>query len=129
MMKLSVKKSFVCCLLLIALFIFSNETSAQITPCTKLAGVEGIKVMLDEIYFLAAPGSQPSSLSMQALSWKVRCQIGALKTELGASTNLEPVPCQGRKPTSVSDFTRDQVRQLNDQRVVLEVWGILQNSS
>jgi len=127
MMTSQFKTFIVCNLLLIAVFIFSNETYAQITPCTKVTQVEGLKVMLDEIYFLAAPGSQPSSLSMQALAWKVSCQIRALKTELGASTDrFELVPCLGRKPASESDFTRDQVSQLNAQRVVLEVWGLLQ---
>lgn len=130
MMPSLIKKFIVSNLLLLALFIFSNEAAAQITPCTKVTQVEGLKVMLDEIYFLASSGTQPSSVSMQALAWKVSCQIRALKAELGASTQqFELVPCLGRKPASESDFTRDQVSQLNAQRVVLEVWGVLQNSA
>lgn len=130
MMTSLIKKFITSGLLLIALFTVSNEASGQITPCTKVTQVEGLKVMLDEIYFLATSGTQPTSLSMQALSWKVSCQIRALKAELGASTQqFELVPCLGRKPGSESDFTRDQVSQLNAQRVVLEVWGVLQNSA
>jgi hypothetical protein len=125
-----IKKLIASNLLLMALFIFSNEATAQITPCTKVTQVEGLKVMLDDIYFLATSGTQPTSLSMQALAWKVSCQIRALKAELGASSQqFELIPCLGRKPGSESDFTRDQVSQLNAQRVVLEVWGVLQNSA
>ena len=112
--------------------MFLNGTSAhaEITPCRKVAQVEGLKVMLDEIYFLASPGTQPSGVSMQALVWKVSRQIRALKTELGASAErFELVPCAGRKPSSESDFTRDQVSQLNAQRVVLEVWGVLESAT
>ncbi|MCI0615989.1 hypothetical protein L0244_23640 [bacterium] len=130
MMTPQFKKFVVGYLLLIALIIFSNESAAQITPCTKVTQVEGLKVMLDDIYFIAPSGTQPSGVSMQALAWKVSCQIRALKTELGASKErFELVPCLGRKPGSESDFTRDQVGQLNAQRVVLEVWGLLQNSA
>jgi hypothetical protein len=99
-------------------------TQAQLVPCPKSAQGNGLKVMLDDIYFVAAAGTTPPAVAMDRLAFTVERKLRALKADLGDPP--EVVLCLGRKPRATSDFSRPQVDQLNASNVVLVVWGTLE---
>jgi hypothetical protein len=101
--------------------LFAPAVAAQLMPCPEVGNVSDMKVVLDAVYFNPPVGRSQDVFPMQRLTANLQSQLSALRTDLGAVT--EVVVCATRKPSGESDFTQPQTDQYNASRVVLEVWG------
>jgi hypothetical protein len=110
--------------LAIALLGMPAVAHSQLSSCSKLSSVNGLKIMLDDVYATApAPGSD-APVSMDRLYATISRRLRELRAEIGDPP--EVVLCTGRKPHTASDFVRSQADQLNASDVILEIWGILE---
>lgn len=112
-------QSIVSCGLVAAVLtiVSASAVRAQIVACPGVSE-PGLKVLLDDIGDVAAASASPL---MQPLRFRVEANLQQLKAETGLQ--LTVVRCARRRPQDPSEFQRQLVRDLNTQKVVLEVWG------
>jgi hypothetical protein len=95
---------------------------AQLRECPGIAN-PGYKVMLDNLGVLG-PGTQSAQLLRDRLRQKVQFDLANIQLE--TSPQLLVVPCRERVPQDVTDFNPTIVDSLNNQRVLVEIWGQIQ---
>jgi hypothetical protein len=115
------------CLLLVLMTV---PVGSQTIDCSASASGENYQVYLDELTFAREVLKNDSQLQnlMARLSFKLRSRMDTLRQETG------PVPivvdfCAGRKPEGEAIFTRRLVESLDDNEVILELWGQLDGQS
>ncbi len=96
---------------------------AQLTDCRGIrSGIE-YKIAVDEVTMSAAVGTSSRSLIVDRLTADLQTQIEEITVEEGGEIVL--VPCVGRRPHGELDFDRNLIEALNNNNVVLEIWGSL----
>lgn len=116
------------------MLLVSGAAPAQLADCAALAaGTRNYKVVLDDLSFTpsaVAAGSATSNLK-NLLTFNLTTQLGEFQQDV-EKLNLDPrvelglVNCLGRKPSLAgAEFTHQHLTNLNDQRVVVELWGAL----
>lgn len=100
---------------------------AQMIPCKGVSD-QGLKLLLDEVVSSGAG----SEAVMLALLQRVDAGVMQVALESDSKKGARPaapakrvrvVRCPQRRPGSPSDFDEATVRELNNNQVVIEVWG------
>jgi len=111
---------------LLVLIMMTPPAGSQTIDCT--AGSQGgnFQVYLYELAFANDSLKKDDQLQnlMKRLSFKLRSRVDILKHE------AIPVPilvayCEGRKPAGEGEFSKRLVESLDDNDVILELWGQL----
>jgi hypothetical protein len=132
------------CMFFCCLFFCLPATKAQ-GECTGLGSGNDYKIAMDDVTLPAAPRAStptaaphqptppvapstptPPTVDVERLISELRTQVEAITVEEGGAIVL--VPCPGRRPHGESDFDRRLVEALNNNNVVLEIWGSFGNS-
>jgi hypothetical protein len=108
----------------LAASLSAGTASAQIVECRGVTTELGPKVLLDEIAYLGA-GPAPALL-MRKVNFKMRTALEAAGLEAAAP---RVVPCANRKPRGAGDFDRGIVERLDDNDALVEVWGVIAQTS
>ena len=116
------------------LWLAPGVAAAQLAECAALGGGSGgYKVVIDEISWADVPDASKPSLEnlKQRIAFTLNTQLQEFQSDV-ASQKLNPavglglVNCVNRRPSmSGAEFTSARVETLNDQRVVVELWGSL----
>lgn len=104
-----------------ALTLATCSARAQLTNCMDQGSSELFKIFLDEVRVASGSGQNPQ---VQARLESIRT---FLRENLKASSgvNVSVRDCGHRYPTNPSDFNATEFDELDNMRVVLEVWGAL----
>jgi hypothetical protein len=97
---------------------------AALIDCPPIATTEGAKVVVGEVRPIAqaAAGSSLSPFEERRLVNAIHQQIGQLNAERPAEMNA--VICRERWPEGPEAFTLSLSRNLLDQDVLIELWGV-----
>lgn len=118
-------------LVLVGLFFLNIAPAMCITDCRGIVNIPDYKIAVDEVTPAPAAGTatspNSSSTSVQRLTADLQTQVEEITVEEGGA--IVPVPCVGRRPQSEVDFNRSVVEVLNDNNVVLEIWGVIDDSA
>jgi hypothetical protein len=105
---------------------------AQLVDCPEIRGnAAAWKVIFDEPAFTSPDLAADDELQKvrNRLYFTVDNQLQALSLEMQSAAQppvvLLPVSCRGRRPRDASDFTSSRSQDLTANRVVLEVWALL----
>lgn len=94
---------------------------AQLTNCMDQGSSELFKIFLDEVRVAGGSGQNPQ---VQARLESIRTFLREnLKASSGVNASVRD--CGHRYPTNPSDFNATEFDELDNMRVVLEVWGAL----
>jgi hypothetical protein len=117
-----------------ALCLPGMAIAQQLSECALLGGdSDSYKVVLDELTLPADVGEAAAKLNKlkRQLAFTLSVQLQEFQSDV-ASKNITPaiglglVNCDNRRPSAGgSEFDGARVRKLNDQRVVVELWGNL----
>jgi hypothetical protein len=110
-------------ILLATILVSPTSVSAQLRGCPEVAGSNDRKVVLDAVYREAGSSGQLTSLPTQRLRAKLQEQLSQLTADVDVPTTV--VECKNRVPSAAADFSEEQVRAYNSNRVVLEMWGLI----
>ena len=97
-----------------------------INDCRGIGTVSDYKIAVDEVTPPPA-GTAPAPTDIQRLTAELQTQMEGIVVEEGGA--IIAVPCAGRRPASELDFSRLVVETLNDNNVVLEIWGSFEPSA
>jgi hypothetical protein len=114
-----------CRLWLAALLLLGTNAAAQLIPCGSGGAADAYKIYVDEI-------KSPNSTAADAESVRrIRGIRDILESNLKVSLGAKVVVrrCDNRFPTGIDDFDGEQLDSLENLRVLLEVWGVLQDST
>jgi hypothetical protein len=121
------RSRFAICGLTAAVLAAAPFCAAQ-TPCSGVSGGTNYKVLVDEVEFATATGSQPA-LSLELLQSSVEGALEKVRRVVLARTvspaSVVYLPCPGRHPQGVSEFTDTYVRTMSANHAILELWGTL----
>jgi hypothetical protein len=119
---------------LIVFAVWGSPVCADLGNCADLAGFpERYKLALDDIVYApqsAIPPPEQSAL-MNRLTFSLHGTLEDLNQAAARleslSIPLQVVTCSGRRPSMTGqEFTAAEAEQLNDNRVVVEMWGIVE---
>jgi hypothetical protein len=91
-----------------------------ITDCRGIVTDSDYKIAVDDVT-TPGTGAAPASTDIQRLTAELQTQIEGIAVEEGGA--IIAVPCAGRRPAGETDFNRLVVEALNNNNVVLEIWG------
>jgi hypothetical protein len=100
--------------------------AAQLVPCRGLHSGQDYKILLDDFVFVSQ--DLGSDQDMRTLLYRVR---DVLESRFQAASYIEGgsglvvIPCQGRKPSTDSEFEPGMIQVLDSDGAVIEVWGLL----
>ena len=114
-------------LILGCLSTLSASRAFGINDCRGIIAVSDYKIAVDDVTPPPATGSAPASTDIQRLTAELQTQMEGIAVEEGGA--IIAVPCAGRRPASELDFSRLVVETLNDNNVVLEIWGSFEPSA
>jgi hypothetical protein len=101
------------------------------TQCSGVSGGTDYKVLVDEVRFATASGSQPA-LSLELLQSSVEGALEKVRSGvLSRATSQSRVlylPCAGRHPAQ-SEFTAAYIQTMAANHAILELWGTLSQLS
>jgi len=105
----------------LVLALATCSAQAQLTNCMDQGSSDLFKIFLDEVRIASGSGQNPQ---VQARLESIR---NFLRENLKASSgvNASVRDCGRRYPTNPSDFNATEFDELDNMRVVLEVWGAL----
>jgi len=118
---------FVLPVILGCLSALTAQRAFGINDCRGITNVSDYKIAVDDVTPPPATGTAPASTDIQRLTAELQTQIEGIAVEEGGA--IIAVPCSGRRPTSELDFSRLVVETLNDNNVVLEIWGSFEPSA
>lgn len=99
---------------------------ADLIDCGAISGdPDRYKVVQDDFVIAAATADSDLSVLMDRLNYRAQNQIDQLMQEMGSTNSVRVVFCNGRRPSDPSDFTHSRASTLNAQHVVLEFWGVV----
>lgn len=106
----------------LALIVFlSIQAYGQMAECSGITR-GGYKVLLDDIVIAQSAGNTSNDIIvMDRLQNSLRTNLRKLDTD--APSRISVVRCVKRKPRDGTDFVPDLVSRLNQNGVLLEVWG------
>jgi hypothetical protein len=121
--------------LLVALLFAPGMASAQARlDCPQLGGVsDAYKIVLDDLSLPADAGVAAAKLNKikSQLAFTLSVQIQEFLSDVDSKQikpgiGLDLINCENRKPSpGGAEFNPQRVRALNDNRVVVELWGNL----
>lgn len=104
-----------------AMMLATCSARAQLTNCMDQGSSELFKIFLDEVRVVSGSGQNPP---VQARLESIRTFLREnLKASSGVNASVRD--CGHRYPTNPSDFNATEFDELDNMRVVLEVWGAL----
>jgi hypothetical protein len=116
------------------LLLVSGICHADLADCQSLgAGSQAYKVVMDDLAFAstaAAAGATAVNLK-ERLTFNLKNQMAEFQRDVAGlginpAVDLGVINCLGRKPSlNGTEFTRQRIETLNDQRVVVELWVTL----
>ena len=96
--------------------------TAQLTDCNGIGSGAEYKIAVDEVTTSAVSGTAGRfPITVDRLTADLQTQVEEITVEEGGAIIL--VPCFGRKPRGELDFGRSLTEALNNNNVVLEIWG------
>jgi hypothetical protein len=115
------------------LLLAPGIAAAQLVECPELGGgTDTYKVVMDD---LTLPTDGPAAEGLQQLKERLAFTLSTQLQEFQSdvvtrrivpSIDLGVINCVKRRPTlSGSEFNQQRIKKLNDQRVVVELWGNL----
>ena len=99
--------------------------SAQLTECPSIARTAGAKVVVGDVRPVDGDAAALSQLDALRLQNAIRQQISQLNAERPAE--VRAVICQHRWPEAPEVFTLSLTRNLLDQDVLIELWGVIEH--
>jgi hypothetical protein len=123
------KRRAIRCIPLLMLGFLSALTAPRalgIRDCPGIGAVSDYKIAMDEVT-PPTTGATPTPTDIQRLAAELQTQMEEIAVEEGGA--IVAVPCAGRRPASETDFSRLVVESLNDNNVVLEIWGSFEPSA
>jgi hypothetical protein len=112
-----------CCLNLLGICLMDNPSAqAQLKDCQGISAGSEYKIAVDEVTSgLPTSHGVSSQIDIERLTSDIQVQVEKLAVEQGGE--IVSVPCSGRRPRGELDFDRRLVEALNNNNVVLEIWG------
>jgi hypothetical protein len=120
------RTSRVLLLMLVCLSAMTAPRAFGINDCRGIGAVSDYKIAMDDVTPPAATGTAAALTDIQRLTAELQTQMEGIAVEEGGA--IIAVPCAGRRPASELDFSRLVVEALNDNNVVLEIWGSFEPS-
>ena len=118
---------FVPLVILGCLWALTAQRAFGINDCRGISTVSDYKIAVDDVTPPPLTGTAPPSTDIQRLTAELQTQMEGIAVEEGGA--IIAVPCVGRRPASELDFSRLVVEALNDNNVVLEIWGNFEPSA
>ena len=124
---MSIKRNHGAGPLLFLLLAACLPSQGQIIDCAATYSSDSYVVYLDELSIASASlkADQQLRVLMQQLKFTMGGFLEGVVTELGSASPCVVNFCEGRKPRNVSDFDRPLIQKMDNQGVILEVWGML----
>lgn len=97
--------------------------SAGIIGCDGLHPAPGFKILLDDIVVSPAGATPDQRLEAAMGMLRVNLEAKAKAAQLDRAVSIACLRCQNRRPSGNGDFDNRVVDYLDDEGVVLEVWG------
>jgi hypothetical protein len=98
----------------------SMASAQQISTCSQIGASPNFKLVVDKI---SLTNASDANLAQVTSTLVANLQMNFSAFQADDVGGIEFVACPARQP-QVADFDATRVRQLYDQRVILEMWGI-----
>lgn len=103
--------------------VLSYSMRAQLVACSSTAGGSSYKIFVDDVKSLSnMPATPALTRKMGGLRDFI---VENLRTMSAGRASV--IPCTGRFPSDASAFTDDEFASLDNMRVLLEVWGAVED--
>ncbi len=105
---------------LVCLSVNTVMRAQSLAPCPKITSINGFKVVLDDIRFSQSGGADTQD---QMFMTRLQYMLDARFRDPQFKAVVVPLRCINRYPGDISTFDHDSLQWLNDNDVVLELWG------